>query len=141
VIGCGDQSSMDNASQVDRLAPCPASPNCVSTEATDQRHSIAPFKLTNTGSETWAEIRSAVLSLPRTKITAEREHYLHAECRSAVLGFVDDLEVQMHPPKNLLALRSASRMGHYDFGANRRRAEKLRQILKDRGLVGDRSSD
>ncbi|MCW8859553.1 MAG: DUF1499 domain-containing protein, partial [Deltaproteobacteria bacterium] len=36
-----------------RLMPCPASPNCVSTDATDARHQIAPFKIKGPAAETW----------------------------------------------------------------------------------------
>ncbi len=117
------------------LAPCPASPNCVSTEATDARHHIAPFQLASGDAEAWGKLRTAVLSLPRTRLQEERENYLRLECRSAVFGFVDDLELERRPAEQALAIRSASRLGRYDFGVNRRRTDRLRRLLRDRGLL------
>ena len=109
------------------LPPCPASPNCVSTEATDPRHAVAPFFLLR--DDAWPEIRTAVLALPRTKLVEQGENFLRAECRSALAGFVDDLTVELRVAQRTLALRSAARTGYYDFGVNRRRIEKLRRYL------------
>ncbi|MDQ3415019.1 MAG: DUF1499 domain-containing protein [Verrucomicrobiota bacterium] len=117
------------------FAPCPASPNCVSNDAQDSRHRIAPFVLMSSHNNIWPEIRAAVLTLPRTRVIVDEENYLHAECRSAVLGFADDLEIQFRPKEGLIAVRSASRKGYYDFGVNRRRAETLRGLLQNRGLI------
>ncbi len=116
-----------------RLPACPSTPNCVSTDATDQGHAIPPFVLAR--AEAWPEIRTAVLAMPRTRLVAESEHFLQVECRSRVFRFVDDLTLELRPDENLLAVRSASRLGSYDFGANRGRLEKLRAILQARGLI------
>lgn len=116
-----------------KLTLCPSSPNCVSTEALDEKQRVAPFFLARTDS--WSEIKSTVLSLPRTKLTRELENFLHVECRSALLGFVDDLEVELQVAQSVLAVRSGARTGSYDFGVNRRRVEKLRKMLRSRGVV------
>ncbi len=117
------------------FAPCPASPNCVSSDARDAQHAIAPFVLKSAAPDIWPEVRSAVLSFPRTKLAVDEKNYLHAACRSAVLGFTDDLEIQLRPGENALAMRSASRKGYYDFGVNRRRLETLRDLLQKRGVI------
>ncbi len=113
--------------------PCPASPNCVSTEATDPRHAVAPLFLAR--EDAWPEIRSVVLELPRTKLVEQGENFLRVECRSALAGFVDDLTVELRIAQRTLAVRSASRVGYYDFGVNRRRVESLRATLRGRGIV------
>lgn len=117
------------------LLPCPAPPNCVSSDSKDQRHGIAPLLLPAPNENTWPRIRATVLSLPQTKLLSEGANNLHVECRSALLGFVDDLQLQWRPGEGVLAVRSASRTGYYDFGVNRRRVEKLRRLLQDRGLL------
>ncbi|MGI8889655.1 MAG: DUF1499 domain-containing protein [Chthoniobacterales bacterium] len=117
------------------LKPCPSSPNCVSTDADDARHVVAALQLRQIDEQTWSIIRAAVSCLPRTKLITERDQYLHAECRSALAGFVDDLELELRPADAVLAARSASRLGYYDFGVNRRRIEALRDLLRDRGLL------
>lgn len=117
-----------------RLAPCPTRPNCVCSDASDSLHGISALKLTTPPDRAWEAARSAVLSLPRTKIVSESDGYLHAECRSAVLGFVDDLELHLQPQSDSIAVRSASRLGYSDFGVNRKRVESLRAALAAEGV-------
>jgi uncharacterized protein (DUF1499 family) len=119
----------------ERLAACPASPNCVSSDATDAAHAVAPFALAVPAAQAWPVVLDAVAALPRTRIVTDAEGYLHAECRSALLGFVDDLELQLHPSAGQIAVRSASRLGHSDLGVNRRRVETLRRTLAARGVL------
>jgi uncharacterized protein (DUF1499 family) len=54
------------------------------------------------------------------------ERYLHAEVRSLVFRFVDDLEFLLQPD-GLIQVRSAARSGYSDLGVNRRRVERIRQ--------------
>ena len=112
-----------------RLAACPASPNCVSSDAADAAHGITPFELVAPPADGWRGLRAVLDSLPRTKIVSITDDYLHAECSSAVFGFVDDLELHLRPVEKLIAVRSASRLGHSDFGVNRKRVEQLRSLL------------
>jgi uncharacterized protein (DUF1499 family) len=80
-------------------------------------------------------VREVVNDIPRTTITEVSDNYLHAECRSAVFRFVDDLELELRPAEGIIAVRSASRIGYSDFGVNRSRVERLRSALQSRGLV------
>ena len=73
--------------------------------------------------------------MPRVNIVRKTDDYLHAECKSAWLGFVDDLELHWRPSDGMIAVRSASRLGYGDFGVNRRRVEVIRGILIKRGIV------
>jgi uncharacterized protein (DUF1499 family) len=52
--------------------------------------------------------------------------YLHAEFRSAVFRFVDDLEFLADESAGVIHVRSASRVGTSDLGVNRRRVETIR---------------
>lgn len=118
-----------------RLAPCPASPNCVSSDARDAAHAMEPLRFAQPPEKAWRAIREAVAALPRTAFVTETEDYLHAECRSALLGFVDDLELHLRPAEGIVAVRSASRVGYSDLGVNRKRVEELRATLRARGVV------
>jgi uncharacterized protein (DUF1499 family) len=118
-----------------RLASCPSSPNCVSSDDADASHRIPAFQLAEPAADAWRTVRSTIANQPRTKIIAETDDYLHAECSSASFGFVDDLELHLRPSQNLIAVRSAARLGHGDFGVNRRRVENLRSLLINQGMV------
>jgi uncharacterized protein (DUF1499 family) len=117
------------------MAPCPSSPNCVSSDAQDSDHQISPLQLTEPATEAWVVVQDLLAKLPRTRIVSDKPGYLHAECRSALLGFVDDLELNLRPSEGVIAVRSASRLGYSDFGVNRRRIEELRTSLINRGVV------
>jgi uncharacterized protein (DUF1499 family) len=118
-----------------RLAPCPSSPNCVSSDASDPTHAIPPLALEGPPEQAWQSARAAVAELPRTRIVTGTDDSLHAECRSALFGFVDDLELHLRPGEGIIAVRSASRLGYGDLGVNRRRVESLRGALVRRGVV------
>lgn len=109
-----------------RLAPCPESPNCVSSDAEDPEHAIALLAFSGDAADAWRQARAAVAALPRTEIVDESDGYLRAESTSATFRFVDDLELQLRPDERAIAVRSASRLGYSDMGVNRDRVELLR---------------
>jgi len=119
-----------------RLADCPDSPNCVCSDAVDPSHRVTAFALAMAPSEAWNEIRAAVTALPRTRIVKRTSDYLHAQCSSALFGFVDDLELHLRTPHGgTVAVRSAARIGYWDFGVNRARVERLHSDLVRRGVI------
>ncbi len=117
-----------------QLAACGDSPNCVSSDASGPRK-IAAFTLRVAGAQAWQALERALADTPRAKIVTRREDYLHAEFVSALFRFTDDVEFQLRAREGIIAVRSASRVGYYDFGANRSRVEKLRERLRAAGVV------
>ena len=118
-----------------KLTNCPTSPNCVSSDAADADHHIEPFHLVESPVEVWRMTQTFVAALPRTKIITAESNYLHAECRSALFGFVDDLELHLRSEERMMAVRSAARLGYADFGVNRKRVEQLRSELLRKGVI------
>ena len=118
--------------QAGQLAPCPNSPNCVSTQAPedDHEHTIAPVPFEDTPSQAMNRIVQVVTRQPRTRIVKKNSTYLRAEFRSRILRFVDDVEFYLDVEDNLIHFRSAARRGYGDFGANRDRMEELADILR-----------
>jgi len=109
--------------QAGRLTPCPESPNCVSSYETDETHRIAPL------SADLAAIEAVLLGQERTNIVSKEGNYLYAEFTSRLMGFVDDVEFLHDPATGLTHVRSASRLGYSDLGANRERIEAIRSAL------------
>ncbi|MCC2640653.1 MAG: uncharacterized protein K0S45_1066 [Nitrospira sp.] len=112
------------------LAPCPSSPNCVSTQAQDQEHAIAPFQYQKSRAEAKEALKAIVLALPRTELVEEDETYLHYEFTSLLLRFVDDVEFLFDDETKTVHFRSASRIGYGDLGVNRRRMEEVRKLVE-----------
>jgi uncharacterized protein (DUF1499 family) len=116
-----------------QLAPCPESPNCVSSQApaTDKEHYIAPLTYDGDGQTTKAQIIKILSVVPRTEIVEQTEVYIRAKSTSRLMGFVDDLEFYFPPDQNIIEWRSASRLGESDLGVNRRRLEQIRLTFAD----------
>lgn len=134
-IGCSGKHPVARGTSQAGLAPCPASPNCVSSDASDPGHRVDAFALAAPAEVAWPAVRAALDGLPRTTVVELTPSRLRAECRSALFRFVDDLELQLRASNGVIAVRSASRVGHSDLGANRRRVERLRELLRERGVV------
>jgi uncharacterized protein (DUF1499 family) len=116
---------------VHALAPCPASPNCVSSQATDPEHFTEPLRFTGAASLAWNRLKSALGTEPRLTVVEDTGSHLHAEARSLVFRFVDDIEFLLEPEAGVIQLRSASRVGYSDFGVNRRRVERIRRAFNE----------
>lgn len=110
-----------------RLADCPASPNCVCTQASDPEHRMEPFRFDGSPAEALARLKSVIAALPGSRIVTADERYLHAECTSRLFRFVDDVEFLIDPATQTIHFRSASRAGRSDLGVNRSRLEEIRQ--------------
>lgn len=115
-----------------RLADCPDTPNCVSTQASDPDKLIEPIPFTRLAGETQRRLEEVIHSLPRSRVVTRRPGYLHAEFRSIVLGFVDDAEFAIDDCEQLIHIRSFARVGHSDLGVNRQRMEQIRKRFENR---------
>lgn len=80
-------------------------------------------------------IAEVVAKYPRVRIVEQRADYLHATFTSLVFRFVDDVEFYVDSEARLLHYRSASRVGHSDFGVNRKRMQKLIQHFEREGIA------
>jgi uncharacterized protein (DUF1499 family) len=108
-----------------RLSPCPGSPNCVSTQAPDDKHSIDPIRYTGTKEQAKQRLVPVISSMKRAKIITDEGDYLYAEFTSRIFRFVDDVEFSFDDGNKLIHFRSASRLGKSDLGVNRKRMEEI----------------
>lgn len=112
------------------LADCPDSPNCVSSYATDKEHAIEPFEVEGkSAQEVMDAAKQALSEMPRTAVVTEDGNYIHATATTLLMRYVDDVEVYYDESQGKLHMRSSSRIGYSDLGANRARMEKFRTIL------------
>ena len=107
------------------LPPCPDTPNCVSTEATRRSQQVPTVPFADAPAAALARARAALMAEPRTTLTLERDGHLHAECRSFLFRFVDDVDIVVDPVAHVYRFRSASRIGRSDLGVNRQRIARI----------------
>ena len=125
-IGARVKSRPENVN-TGTLAPCPNSPNCVSTEATDEQHGIAPIPFSGSPAEAQATLVDVLRGLPKTIIITNNDGYIYAETRSAMMNFVDDMDFIIDANQQIIRFRSAARLGKGDLGKNRERMELVRE--------------
>ncbi len=135
VIGCAGPQMEKNMNSHDCLADCPDRPNCVSSDAKDPQNTVAPMILIGDAATGWASIQAVLGRLPRSTFVKTTDRYLHVTFKSRLFNFVDDLELKLNPQSGVIAIRSASRVGYFDLGVNRRRVESLRKQLKADGII------
>ncbi len=117
-----------------KLTPCPKTPNCVNSQAVGEKEHVQPILYTGSRQEARARLLQTLESLERTKIVTAQEDYVRAEFTSAFFRFVDDVEFYFpdeQADETVIHLRSASRVGHSDLGANRKRIERIRNLFSE----------
>ena len=111
-----------------RLLVCPSTPNCVSSDAqAADSHYIAP--IADPAGSKWAGLVETVRGMPGATLIERRDDYAHFTFTSGLWRFVDDVEFHHRPETAEIAIRSASRVGRSDLGANRNRLEAIRALL------------
>ena len=136
MVGCSGTRPSTLGLKEGRLAPCPNSPNCVSTQSTDAKHGIDPIVYTTSMEEARDRLEKIVRAMPRTKVVRLEEDYMHLECSSRLLRFVDDVEFWFDDANKVIHCRSASRKGYSDLGVNRKRVEQIREQFNAAGQGG-----
>jgi uncharacterized protein (DUF1499 family) len=114
-----------------KLAACPATPNCVNSQApaSDSQHAIAPLPMSGDVPTTMATLKQVIQTMPNTNIIKETNTYLYVEFTSKLMRFVDDVEFDLDNDTKMIQVRSASRLGESDLGVNRQRIEAIRSKL------------
>lgn len=125
LVGADTDNAMNSQ---DKLAPCPNSYNCVSTQSKRKTHGMEPLPYLETRENSKERILSILQKARRTEVVRVTEHYIHAEFRTFLWGFVDDVEFVLDDEDRVIHFRSASRVGYYDFGLNRRRMRAISEL-------------
>lgn len=127
LVGCQGARPANLGARDGRLLPCPSNPNCVSSQAPDEGHRVAPLAYSGSADDAMKRLRAVIRSLPRTAVITNTGAYLHMECTSALFRFVDDIEFLADDAAKVIHVRSASRLGTSDLGVNRKRVEDIRR--------------
>lgn len=127
---CAGEQTPPRPTAPDRLAACPSAPNCVSSLASDADHHVAPLAYRGDPAAAMRRLRTAIAAMPRATVVAASDRALRAEFRSRLLRFVDDVDCVADPAASVIQIRSASRVGYSDLGANRQRVEAIRSAFE-----------
>lgn len=111
-----------------RLLDCPDSPNCVNSQAAadDERHALAPLAFQDDPDAAFARLLALATDEDGAELVAREGDWAHLVYRTRILRFADDVEFLLDREARVVHVRSASRVGYSDLGANRARIESLR---------------
>ena len=108
------------------LKPCRKKPNCVSSQSKNPSHQIQPIYFNGKVKDAKEKLKKILNSTSNAKFITLTKKYWHIEFTSHWWGFVDDVEILFYQSELHIDIRSASRVGYWDFGVNRKRVEKIR---------------
>lgn len=128
MMGCAGERPNNLGTKGNFLTTCPGSPNCVSSQAVDEQHRIEPLAYRGAPDAAFASLKLVLGRRGDTTIIEEKPGYLRVELRTIL--FVDDGEFLLDPARNVIHIRSASRLGYSDLGKNRRRMEEIRSQFR-----------
>lgn len=112
------------------LKPASSKPNSVNSQAAPGNYAaIAPIPVQGDASVFFANLVRVVAAQKGAKVIQQTPTYVYAEFSSSLMGYVDDVEFALDRDRGLVHLRSASRLGYSDLGANRKRIESIRAQL------------
>lgn len=111
----------------DPLPACGSSPNCVSSQESREDFKVAPIAATD---EQWRQLVQSLADWENWSITEEDEYFVQAVAITPLMRYRDDIQLTFDPDAGLIHVRSSSRVGYGDMGANRDRVEKLRAQIE-----------
>lgn len=117
------------------LEPCPDRPNCVVSLPDAGDAAVDPLPGAGGPLASHRLLLTVLRSLPEARITADDGRRVTTVFRSPVLRFRDDVRFVIRDD-GTIDVRSASRLGWWDLGANRRRVATLRGLLEARQASG-----
>ena len=116
-----------------RLVDCPGSPNCQGSDSSRAAQRVEPFPMHGSADETMARLVALIGSREEASIVRQEADYLHATFTSSLMGYVDDVEFLVDEGSGSVRVRSASRLGKSDLGANAKRLAALRERWSESG--------
>ncbi len=131
ILNAQSLRSMNKKTNNYQFPACPQSPNCVSSVSQDPKHKIPALSYDNIdGDEAMNLLKKVFHQLTNQVQVLEQGRVLHAETKSTIFGFIDDVDAYLNTDQQRIEIRSASRTGYYDFGVNKRRVNKISELFR-----------
>ena len=105
------------------LAPCGSLPNCVNSQSGEGDHKVEPLRAT---AEQWHSLKQWLREQEDWDVVSDDRVFVQAVVVSPLMRYRDDLQLLYQPDRQLIQVRSSSRLGISDMGVNRSRVKALR---------------
>mgnify|MGYP001812209876 FL=1 len=121
LLGC--TSAPEKPAAGAALPPCGPFPNCVNSENGTGGSAIDPIPASP---EEWQALKNWLGSQENWTITSDEGDFVQAVAKTPRMRFRDDVQMRFDEGAGIIQVRSSSRLGIGDMGANRARVESLR---------------
>jgi len=111
---------------------CPGTPNCVSSMDKRRNHYVAPINYTISNEDAFKRLIVVLNSMNKVTVLKQTPTYVYVVFRTPLMNFKDDVEFYLPSFSKIIHIRSASRIGFSDMGANRKRVELIRKRFNER---------
>lgn len=122
LVACSSSPSKPDA----ELAACGSFPNCVNSQSGEGGQDVKPLAAS---AAQWRDLKQWIASQENWRVVVSEERFVQAVVVSPMMQFRDDVQLLYQPAAEMIQVRSSSRIGVSDLGANRDRVEELRRIL------------
>ena len=127
LLGC--TSAPEKPAPGAALPPCGPLPNCVNSETGQGGKAIDPVPASR---DQWQALKTWIGTQPSWTITSDEGDFVQAVATTPLMRFRDDVQLRFDESAGVIHVRSSSRLGIGDMGANRSRIEHLRlQVTGD----------
>jgi uncharacterized protein (DUF1499 family) len=116
------------------LPPCGSLPNCVNSDSGTGSQAVEPLAATDVQ---WRALKQWIADQDDWTVVEDRDDFLQCVAVTPMMRFRDDVQLLHRPELGLIHVRSSSRLGISDMGANRNRVELLRDQLEVAGKPRD----
>ena len=124
LVGC--TSSPDQPQAGASLPACGSLPNCVNSESGSGGKAVAPLQATE---QQWQQLKQWLAAQPDWTVTNDAGDFVQAVVKTPLMRYRDDVQLRYVKDAGVIHVRSSSRLGIGDMGANRKRVEMLRAEL------------
>jgi uncharacterized protein (DUF1499 family) len=125
--GCGAPSHFTKPQSPGSFTACAPAPHCVSSQASaGSFQHVEPFRFTGSADAAHRALSEMLRGDPQATVEKDDGNFVHATFKTTI-GFVDDVTFLIKPDKDIIDVKSSSRIGFSDLGVNNRRVERLRK--------------
>jgi len=108
------------------LPACGLLPNCVNSQSGEGRKTYAPIPAT---AGQWQYLKHWLASQSDWIVTTDSGNFVQAVAKTPLMHFSDDVQLLFVEDAQVIQVRSSSRLGIGDMGANRRRVKMLHLLI------------
>lgn len=112
-----------------KLGDCPNTPNCQGSESSRASQQVDRIVIEGDPGKAMETLVNIVSAQATAALVKQEGAYVHFTFTTPALQFVDDVEMLISDDQQSLQIRSASRLGKSDLGANEKRIAALRSVL------------